>query len=132
MKKVVSSTKRNQAGFTVVELLITLFVAAAFLTSGYQLYNLIIKDSGAARADSRASSIAYDYMRRYSTAVTSPCTPSTPLSNSVVKAAGLSNVTVTVNITCPYSGATTLSKVDVVVLYNTPQQTMEYSTYVTF
>lgn len=131
MRNIIPTTE-GQSGFTIIELLITLFVAAAFLTSGYQLYNLVLKDSGATRADSRASSLAYDYMRRYSTAVSSPCTASTPLANSSTSVAGLTNVMVTVNITCPYSGTTSLSKVDVVVLYNTPQQTMEYSTYVAF
>jgi prepilin-type N-terminal cleavage/methylation domain-containing protein len=122
--------QKNQDGFTVVELLITLFVAAAFLVSGYQLYNLIIKDSGQARADSRASSIAYDYMRRYSATVVSPCVASTPLTDASVTAGGLSNVLVTVAITCPYTATTTLSKVDVTVKYNTPQQVLEYATYV--
>jgi prepilin-type N-terminal cleavage/methylation domain-containing protein len=130
MKKIFPITQKDQSGFTIVELLITLFVAAAFLTSGYQLFNLVIKDSGQARADSRASSVAYDYMRRYSTSVVSPCVASTPLSNVSTGVAGLSNVTVTVSITCPYSATTSLSKIDVTVLYNSPQQTMEYSTYV--
>lgn len=124
------STYRNESGFTIVELLITLFVAAAFLVSGYQLYNLIIKDSGQARADSRASSIAYDYMRRYSATAVSPCVASTPLSDASVSAGGLTNVLVTVAISCPYSATTTISKVDVIVKYNTPQQTLEYATYV--
>lgn len=120
----------NQKGFTVVELLITLFVAAAFLVSGYQLYNLIVKDSGQARADSRASSVAYDYMRRYSANVTSPCTVINPLSNSSISVSGLSAVTISVGISCPYTAVTTVSKVDVLIRYNSPQQTQEYATYV--
>jgi len=36
----------KQAGFSAVELLITLFVAAAFLVAGYSLYNVVIKDGG--------------------------------------------------------------------------------------
>lgn len=124
------TTTTKQSGFTTIELLITLFVAAAFLVSGYQLYNLIIKDSGQTRATSRASSIAYDYMRRYSTSATSPCTVSTPLSNSSISVGGLTNVLITVAISCPYSATTSISKVDVLIKYNTPQQTLEYATYV--
>jgi len=122
----------EQSGFTIVELLITLFVAVAFLVSGYQLYNLIIKDGGQTRADARAASVAYDYMRQYSASVTSPCVAATPLgpTGSSVNVGGLTNVTITVNITCPYTAVTSVSKVDIIVLYNTPQQTMEYSTYV--
>jgi len=120
----------RQSGFTAVELLITLFVAAAFLVSGYQLYNLIIRDGGQARADARASNVAYDYLRRYSASVTAPCTSSSPLNNAPVSIAGLSNVTVSVDISCPYAATTSISKVDVTVNYNSPQQTMKYATYV--
>lgn len=130
MKNTPHRDTKDQSGFTIVELLITLFVAAAFLTSGYQLFNLVIKDSGQARAGSRASSVAYDYMRRYSTSVVSPCVASTPLTSAPISVSGLSNVTITVIISCPYSATTSLSKVDVMVNYNTPQLTMEYSTYV--
>ncbi|MBC7868584.1 prepilin-type N-terminal cleavage/methylation domain-containing protein [Candidatus Saccharibacteria bacterium] len=122
--------RNQQSGFTAVELLITLFVAAAFLVSGYQLYNLIIKDSGQTRAEARASNVAYDYLRRYSATAASPCAVATPLNNYADTVTGLSAVKVTVAITCPYAILTNVSKVSVTVLYNTPQQTMKYSTYV--
>ena len=78
----------KDSGFTAVELLITLFVAAAFLVSGYQLYALIIKDGGQTRSDARASNVAYDYMRRYSLSATSPCTTITPVNNSSITISG--------------------------------------------
>lgn len=117
-------------GFTVVELLITLFVAAAFLVSGFQLYNVIIKDGGQTRAESRAGNVAYDYIRRFSPAATNPCTVFTPVNNSSISVASLSNVIVMVQITCPYASSPSLSKVEATVLYNSPQQTVRYSTYV--
>ncbi len=120
----------EQAGFTIVELLITLFVAAAFLVSGFQLYNLVIKDGGQTRADARASNVAYDYMRRYSATIVNPCVAATPFTNSAITVTGLSTVMVTVAITCPFAATTSVSKVNVTVLYNTPQQTMRYSNYV--
>lgn len=120
----------KQSGFTAVELLITLFVAAAFLVSGFQLYNLVIKDGGQTRAQARASNVAYDYLRRYTASAATPCMASTPFGPLPVTVASLSAVTVTVAITCPYAAATSLSKIDVTVLYNTPQQTVKYSTYV--
>lgn len=119
----------KQAGFTAVELLITLFVAAAFLVSGFQLYNLIIKDGGQTRADARASNVAYDYLQRYATSTSNPCTTTTPVNNTAITVSGLSAVTVTVAITCPYAATTSISKVEVTVLYNSPQQIMKYSTY---
>ena len=111
--------------------MITLFVAVAFLASGFQLYNLVIKDGGQARVDSRASNVAYDYLRRYVTTAATPCNPSTLASTSITPApTGLSNVTVSVSITCPYAALLTVSKIEVTVRYNSPQQTMKYSTYV--
>jgi len=120
----------KQSGFTAIELLITLFVAAAFLVSGFQLYNLIVKDSGQTRADARAGNVAYDYLRRYSASATNPCASTTPVNNSAISVTGLSAVTVTVAITCPYAATTSVSKIDVLVRFNNPQQTVEYGTYV--
>lgn len=120
----------NESGLTAIELLITLFVAAAFLMSGYQLYDVIMKDGGKTNALSRASNVAYDYLQQYKTAPTNPCTAQTPLTDSPKTVSGLSNVTVTVAISCPYSLSTSISKILVTVKYNTPQQVVSNATYV--
>jgi len=121
----------KQSGFTAVELLITLFVAAAFLIAAYQLFNLVIKDGGNTRAESRASNIAYDYMRQYAASSTTiPCTPSIPLSSAPVSVDGLSDATITVTVTCPPSAISSLSKVEVALSYNKPLQTVKYATFV--
>ncbi|HRN90082.1 MAG TPA: prepilin-type N-terminal cleavage/methylation domain-containing protein [Candidatus Saccharibacteria bacterium] len=120
----------KQQGFTVVELLITLFIAAAFLVSGYQLFSVIIKDGGEARMQSRAADVAYDYLQRYEKSATNPCTVKTPLNNQSITATGLSNVTVSVNITCPYTSTTSVSKVLVTLKYSNPQITITNATYV--
>lgn len=122
--------KNVEQGFTVVELLITLFVAAAFLVSGYQLYNAIIKDGGQTRGESRASNVAYDYLRRYSASTVTPCVVSTPVNGVSVSVAGISNVIVTVSISCPYASTTNISKVEATVQYNNPPQSVRYATYV--
>ena len=122
---------RNQAGFTAVELLITLFVAAAFLIASYQLFNLVIKDGGATRAESRASNIAYDYLRQYaSSATTIPCTASTPLNNAPLSIDGLTSVTITIAVTCLPDAINSLSKVEATINYNNPSQTIKYALYV--
>lgn len=120
----------KQSGFSAVELLITLFVAAAFLVAGYSLYNVVIKDGGETRAQSRASNVAYDYMRQYSASAAFPCVGSTPLNAAPISVSGLSSVTVTVVITCPQPSLTSLSTVTVTVAYNNPVKTVVYSTYV--
>lgn len=128
-------TNDTQAGFSVVELLITLFVAAAFFIAGYQLYSLIIKDGGQTRAEAKASNVAYDYLRRYAATAVSPCAASTPLNNQSISVSGLSSVTITITISCPYAGssgvndATSVSKIEATIKFNTPQKTVRYATY---
>lgn len=119
----------RQSGFTAVELLITLFVAAAFLIAAYQLFNVVIRDGGLARGETRAGNVAYDYLRRYAGVTTNPCTASTPLSNYGINVSGLTNTAVTVAVTCPYSATTTMSKIEATITYNNPQETVTYSTY---
>ena len=122
---------RKQSGFTAVELLITLFVAAAFLIAAYSLFNLVIKDGGATRGESRAANVAYDYMRQYAASSTTiPCTSSTPLTNAPLSVDGIQNVKVNVTITCFPDGVSSLSKVQVTLTYNSPTQTVTYATYV--
>jgi prepilin-type N-terminal cleavage/methylation domain-containing protein len=122
--------QRRQSGFTAVELLITLFVAAAFLIAAYQLFNLVVKDGAATRSESRASNIAYDYLRKYAASSTTiPCTVSHPLANAMLTVDGLTSVTISVDITCPNT-TTSLSKVTTSIMYNNPQQTIQYATYV--
>jgi len=119
----------KQAGFTAVELLITLFVAAAFLIAGYQLFTVVIRDGGQTRAESRAANVAYDYMRQYTASSTTiPCSPSTPLSNAPITVDGLSSPKITISITCPGSAAS-ISKVEAAISYNVPTQTVKYATY---
>ena len=121
----------KQQGFTVVELLITLFIAAAFLVSGYQLFSVIVKDGGEARTQSRAADVAYDYLQRNESSATSPCTSSTPLNNSPISVDGLSSVFVTVKISCPYATITNISKVEVSVKYGAGGDVVSNATYVT-
>jgi len=126
-------TKRlhRQSGFTAVELLITLFVAAAFLIAAYQLFNLVVKDGGSTRAESRAANVAYSYLRQYAASSTTiPCTASNPVSGAAISIDGLASVTINIDITCLPNAVTSLSKVTATIMYNNPQQTLKYATYV--
>lgn len=126
-------TQRSySSGFTAIELLITLFVAAAFLAAGYQLFNLVIKDGGSTRAESAASNVAYDYLRRYSDSATNPCTTTTPLENEAITIEGVASPIVTVSITCPQSTTTTLSRIEVSISYGlgSDTRTIKYATFV--
>lgn len=131
MNVVIRRPRTQQAGFTAVELLITLFVAAAFLVASYQLFNLVIKDGGSTRSESRAANVAYDYMRQYAASSTTiPCTASYPLSAAPLSIDGLTNASISVAITCLPNAIASLSKVEVALTYNVPAQTVKYATYV--
>lgn len=121
-----------QLGFSTVELLVALLVAAAFLISGYQLYSSITKDGGEARMKSSAGNLANDFIQRYKGSATGPCTTSTPVNNQSYDGSGLglSNVTVSVNISCPYPATTSISKITATVNYGTPTNTISTATYV--
>lgn len=122
--------KKSNAGFSVIELLVTLFVAVGFLYAGYQLYTLVIKDSNLTRSEAIASNIAQQYLRQYSNGLPNVCVASNPLTDSAISSSGISNVLVTVAITCPYSARPSVSEVTVTIKYNSPQITLRNATYV--
>ncbi len=121
----------RQTGFSAVELLITLFIATAFIATGYQLYSIIIKGGGDARMQAKASNIAYDNLRRYAPQATNPCSVFTPTPTPSVPAGSLPNATITISVTCPYGTAVSVTKVQVSVTYGTPQQEVDHALYVT-
>ncbi len=122
-----------QAGFSAIELLITLFITAAFLGTGYQLYSVIIKDGGDTRMRASASNIAYNALQKYSTQATNPCAAVTPSPTPTLPAGhGLSSAAISVVISCPFGiGNSATSKVSVSVTYGTPQQKVVHALYVT-
>lgn len=122
--------QKRQLGFSAIELLITLFVAAAFIAAGYQLYIAMIKSGGDARQKTTANNIAYDNLRRYSPQATAQCSNVTPSpAPTIPSGSGLSNASITVTISCPYGVAKTLSKIQVSVKYGSPQQEVIHATY---
>lgn len=131
---------KKQSGFSAVELLITLFVAGVFLITGFQLYAVIIKMGGDARQQAIAADTSADYLQKYESAATSPCTNQSPLANSPITVSGLSNVTVSVAIQCPfgvsyvsnsrYSTSSYVSKVVVTIKYGTSQTILTNSSYI--
>ncbi|HEX7483738.1 MAG TPA: hypothetical protein VF281_01165 [Candidatus Saccharimonadales bacterium] len=123
----------SQAGFSAVELLISLFIAVAFIAAGYQLYAVIIKDGSDARYQSRASSIAYENLRTYSSSATSPCSVISPASQSLPSTGdnALPNGTMYINLTCPYGTSDPTTKVSIRVTYGTPLQEVTHALFVT-
>jgi type II secretory pathway pseudopilin PulG len=60
-----NALKNQSAGFTGVEMLVTIFVAAAFALVFFQLFTTVGTVTTAARQRSQASDLAYSYLRRY-------------------------------------------------------------------
>ena len=67
----------QQSGFTVVELLTSIIVAALFVGIFYQLFIVLVGVNANARNMSQASSLAYSNMRRYPTKASTGQTCST-------------------------------------------------------
>lgn len=107
----------SEQGFTAVELLVTLFVTALFLFSGYQLFNVVLNNGSESRNQASANNAAYRYLRQYQSSATNPCTATTPVNAQAITVVGLANPTVTVAITCPLASATSLSRVEATVTY---------------
>lgn len=69
--------QKTSAGFTTIELLVTLFVAMAFIAAFAQIFTVIDRGAAEARWQSSASNLAYGELRKYTTK------PSTFVCNSV-------------------------------------------------
>ncbi|HET8884116.1 MAG TPA: prepilin-type N-terminal cleavage/methylation domain-containing protein [Candidatus Saccharimonadales bacterium] len=121
-----------KAGFSAIELLISMFIAAAFIGAGYQLYAVIIKDGATAQFHARASNVAYTNLRLYAAKATNPCTELAPSPTPTVPASsGLSNADIDVDTTCPYGVGDPTSKVTVTVTYGAPQEKVVHALFVT-
>lgn len=122
---------RKQKGFSAVELLITLFIAAAFLGAAYQLYAVVINNGGEVRMRAKADNIAYQYLRNYSLQATSPCSGVVPTPPpSIPPASNLPNATISASITCPYGTNSNTSKIEVIINYGTPQKEVTHAVFV--
>ena len=120
----------KQEGFSAVELLITLFIAATFIAAGYQLFSVITKASSEARQQAKASNIAYDYLRRYSEQAVNPCAVKAPApAPTIPSGSGLINASVSASITCPYGLNTPIAKVEVSVIYGNPQTEVKHAVF---
>lgn len=124
-------TREHEAGFSAVELLITLFIAAAFVATGYQLYSVIIQNGENAREQAQASNIAYNALRQYQPQATNPCSVVTPSPTpSIPSGSNLPNPSITVTMSCPYGTSADVTKVTATVNYGNPQVGVTHALFV--
>lgn len=124
-------------GFSAVELLVSLIVAALFLFAGFSLYNSIIKYSVESRNRGKADLIAVEYLRRYETTVPATCAASTPLALQAVPAGdnttGMNTPRISVTFSCPNSVQPWMTEVTARVEYveNSVVKAVEQEVYAT-
>lgn len=124
-----------QQGFSAVELMISLFIAVAFITTGYQLYSVIIKDGAAASQRTIASNIAYGHLRQLADRPAGNCinnynfSPKPTLSSD--EQAQLPESAVLTSVTsCPYGNGSSVWRVAIGITYGTPTQEVAHALYV--
>ena len=126
-------------GLTTVELMVTLFVAALFILSGYQLYNAVNLRAGNSREMSEASNIAYRILREqaiYDSSFTKDTSSTCPSSSTLsptptLPANTLPNPVVSV-YRCYVDTNSDLQRVTVQIEYgnDTPKRKVVHATYV--
>lgn len=138
------NTKQSE-GFTVVELLVTIIVAAMFVTMFYQLFVTLVQMNADARRNTQASDLAYSNMRRYPTVVSTglTCVDATTITN-LIPASGspttatdsdypeLGPVTEQVTAQFPYGCSVNynLIKLESTVMYKNNTLTLSHATYI--
>ena len=120
---------RLQQGFTVVEVLVTLIIAAVFLLAGYQAYSLVLDESSETRSEAVASNFGYEMLRKRQAATSSPCSAGTS-SISIPSTLSLpAPVTASAVTSCPFGSASATSLVTVTVHYGAPAQKVSHAIY---
>lgn len=118
-------------GLTTVELMVTLFVGALFIISGYQLYGAISMRASDSREMAEASNIGYEVLRKEGTyqSVSSPC--SSPIQQNIPRTSPqLPGIEVVLS-RCKPIASSSLIRVMVVVKYGSaPKKEVAHATYV--
>ncbi len=123
-----------KSGFTTVELLVTLFIAAMMVMSGYQLYTAVNQRSGRVRAAAEASNLAYSRLRQNSdyVAVTNNCVAQaeTGASSSTVTDTTLPGTVTVIIRRCKPFADSDITRVTALVRYDTPVKEVAHAVYV--
>ncbi len=125
------SRTTHEQGFSTVELLISLFIAAAFIATGFQLFSVVTRDSNEARLRAAAGSIVNTILQERISAANTICHPPPATATIAIPTAELPQASAAVTYSCPYGQSSSTTRVNVVVTYGTPAETVEGSLDVT-
>lgn len=115
-----------QAGFTAVELLITMIIGAMFLFAGYQLYSQVTRDGTSANRTAILSNKVTEKMRKHAANQTLTCTST--VAPETVTEPTIGSVTYTTTISCPNPSLPTLRLIRVKATYDTNKE-VTHATY---
>lgn len=120
---------RLSHGFTVVEVMVTLLIAAMFILGGYQAYTLVINGSRDSRNQAEASNIAYELLRRQQASVPKPCAASNgtgtiPSTSTLPTPRSLSYA-----VDCPFGTSSVISRVTVTLSYGSQGDQVVHASY---
>ena len=121
---------RQKEGFTIVEVVIALFVIGLLLGAGYQAYGLVVNSSRETRLRAEASNIAYEALRRTAAAAPTPCAASGPTDLTIPNTSTLPTPrTMTYTVTCPNSPNNAISRVTVTLTYGASAEKVVHVLY---
>jgi len=122
---------KKQEGFTVVEVFVTLVIAAVLLMGAYQGYGLVISSSADSRNLAEASSISYESLRRNMGTAPAPCVASSFSDSSRIPASSTlpKPRSMTVAISCPYGTSSRVSRVTVTLSYGSSGDQVVHADY---
>lgn len=115
----------KEQGFSTVELLLSLFIAAAFIGAGFQLFSVVTKDSNEARLRAAAATIVNTTIQEHIGNASSPCAPAHAADTLTIPTEKLPQATAAITYSCPYGDSSKTTRVNVVVKYGSPQETVE-------
>lgn len=126
-----TSQRQSEAGFSAVELLISLFIAAVFIATSFQLFSVVTQDGHEARLRAKASSIASENIQMYKDDAPIPCTGTSTAATLSIPTSELPSASGNVVYSCPYGSGAETTRVTVNIQYGNPSTTIEASLDVT-
>ncbi len=119
----------HQKGFTVAEVVVTLFVAGLLLLAGHQVYITVLNASAEAQQLAEADNISYGFLREYEASTTASCSEQTHTDIALPDNKLPGSPRASVTITCPYGVGKTLSKITATVWYGEPEQEVQHAIF---
>ncbi|MDO4870660.1 MAG: prepilin-type N-terminal cleavage/methylation domain-containing protein [Candidatus Saccharibacteria bacterium] len=110
----------NKQGFSAVEVMATLIIAAILLFAGYQLFGVVYDQQLNGRIRYQASNIAYAYLRKKANNLSiEGCNPSKPIKTNEVPDSDtkLPNIEIKSIVSAPYGCNERIRRIEIQVFY---------------